>query len=108
MNGEKTNPTSIELTLLSSMYIAAAIVFGAGRTEIGVLILSSEAAQHFSHGEFIQRIASTVALADADTPLHSRLSTEALVFLLYGTSILRADKGSILRPRVYKEFEKAI
>jgi len=28
------------------------------------------------------------------------------VFLPYGTHIPRADKGSILRPKVYREFEK--
>lgn len=30
------------------------------------------------------------------------------MFLPYGTLIPRADKGSILRPKVYKEFEKVI
>lgn len=30
------------------------------------------------------------------------------MFLPYGTQIPRADKGSILRPKVYKEFEKVI
>lgn len=33
---------------------------------------------------------------------------EALVFLPYGTAIPRVDKGSVLRPKVYKDFEKAI
>ena len=30
------------------------------------------------------------------------------MFLPYGTHIPKADKGSILRPKVYKEFEKVI
>ena len=30
------------------------------------------------------------------------------MFLPYGTQIPRADKGSILRPKVYKEFETVI
>lgn len=33
---------------------------------------------------------------------------EALVFLPYGTLIPKADKGSILRLKVYKEFEQVI
>ncbi|KAN0090779.1 hypothetical protein V8E55_004345 [Tylopilus felleus] len=108
VNGEKTNPVPIELTLRSSPYIADAIIFGTGRTQIGALILPSEASQHFLHDEFTRRIASIVALANADAPSHSQLSVETLVFLPYGTVIPRADKGSILRPKVYKEFEKMI
>jgi hypothetical protein len=41
-------------------------------------------------------------------PSHSQLSTEAPVFLPYRTQIPRADKGSILRLKLYKEFEKVI
>ncbi|KAG6378292.1 male sterility protein-domain-containing protein [Boletus reticuloceps] len=108
VNGEKTNPVPIELTLRSSPHIVDAIVFGARRTQIGALILPSEAAQHFSQDEFIRSITSTVALANAEAPSHSQLFTEALVFLPYGTQIPRADKGSILRPKVYREFEKEI
>ncbi|KAG8213592.1 L-aminoadipate-semialdehyde dehydrogenase [Butyriboletus roseoflavus] len=108
VNGEKTNPVPIELTLRSSPYIADAIVFGTGRTQIGALILPTEAAQRCSYDEFTRRVASVVALANADAPSHSQLSTEALVFLPYGTQIPRADKGSTLRPKVYKEFEKMI
>ncbi|KAF8839463.1 L-aminoadipate-semialdehyde dehydrogenase [Paxillus ammoniavirescens] len=108
VNGEKTNPVPIELTLRSSPYIADAVVFGAARTQIGALILPTEAGKDYSHEEFARRVASIIALANAEAPSHSQLSTEALVFLPYGTVIPRADKGSIIRLRAYKEFEKVI
>ncbi|KIJ67974.1 hypothetical protein HYDPIDRAFT_83419 [Hydnomerulius pinastri MD-312] len=108
VNGEKTNPVPMELTLRSSPYIADAVVFGSGRTQIGALILPTEAAKDCSQEEFSRLVASIVALANAEAPSHSQLSTEALVFLPFGTVIPRADKGSILRPRVYREFEKVI
>ncbi|KIJ19149.1 hypothetical protein PAXINDRAFT_161353 [Paxillus involutus ATCC 200175] len=108
VNGEKTNPVPIELTLRSSPYIADAVVFGAARTQIGALILPTEAGEDYSHEEFARRVASVIALANAEAPSHSQLSTEALVFLPYGTVIPRADKGSIIRLRAYKEFEKMI
>ena len=65
-----------------------------------------EAAQHFSHDEFIRRVALIVALANADAPSHFQLSTEALIFLPYETPIPRAGKGSVLRLKAYKIFEK--
>jgi hypothetical protein len=84
------------------------VVFGAARTQIGALILPTEAGEDYSHEEFARRVASVIALANAEAPSHSQLSTEALVFLPYGTVIPRADKGSIIRLRAYKEFEKMI
>ncbi|KAG1723799.1 putative aminoadipate reductase [Suillus lakei] len=100
VNGEKTNPVPMELTLRSSPYIADAVIFGAGRIQIGALILPTEI--------LVKLVAPIVAIANAEAPSHSQLATEALVFLPYGTVIPRADKGSILRPRVYKEFESVI
>ncbi|KAG1808219.1 L-aminoadipate-semialdehyde dehydrogenase [Suillus subaureus] len=87
VNGEKTNPVPMELTLRSSPYIADATS---------------------SPSELVKLVAPIVALANAEAPSHSQLASEALEFLPYGTVIPRADKGSILRPRVYKEFEGVI
>ncbi|KAH7912004.1 L-aminoadipate-semialdehyde dehydrogenase [Hygrophoropsis aurantiaca] len=108
VNGEKTNPVPIELTLRSSPYIADAIVFGAARTQVGALILPTEVAKDLSRTELEKLVAPIIALANAEAPSHSQLATEALVFLPYGRSIPRADKGSILRPKVYQEFESVI
>ncbi|KAG2088169.1 L-aminoadipate-semialdehyde dehydrogenase [Suillus discolor] len=114
--GELTTPWSwltarrrirslMELTLRSSPYIADAIIFGAGRIQIGALILPTEIAKDCSASELAKLVAPIVALANAEAPSHSQLASEALVFLPHGTVIPRADKGSIIRPRVYKEFE---
>ncbi|KAG2059105.1 L-aminoadipate-semialdehyde dehydrogenase [Suillus hirtellus] len=108
VNGEKTNPVPMELTLRSSPYIADAIIFGAGRIQIGALILPTEIAKDCSASELAKLVAPIVALANAEAPSHSQLASEALVFLPHGTVIPRADKGSIIRPRVYKEFEGII
>ncbi|KAJ8588018.1 hypothetical protein M405DRAFT_934390 [Rhizopogon salebrosus TDB-379] len=98
----------MELTLRSSPYIADAVIFGAGRTQIGALILPTEIVKDCSPPELAKLVAPIVALANAEAPSHSQLATEALVFLPYETAIPRADKGSILRPKVYKEFESII
>ncbi|KAG1719306.1 L-aminoadipate-semialdehyde dehydrogenase [Suillus lakei] len=100
VNGEKTNPVPIELTLRSSPYIADAVIFA--------LILPTEIVKDCSPSELVKTVAPIIALANAEAPSHSQLAMEALVFLAYGTVIPRADKGSILRSRVYKEFESVI
>jgi len=98
----------MELTLRSSPYISDAVIFGAGRTQVGALILPSENVKECSSLELVKLVAPIIALANSRAPSHSQLAAEALVFLPYGTVIPRADKGSILRPRVYKEFESVI
>lgn len=98
----------MELTLRSSPYIADAVIFGAGRTQVGALILPTEIVKDCSPLELAKIVAPIVALANAEAPSHSQLAMEALVFLPYGTLIPRADKGSILRPRVYTEFDSVI
>lgn len=108
VNGEKTNPVPMELTLRSSPYIADAIIFGASRIQIGALIHPTEIAKDCSASELAKLVAPIVALVNAEAPSHSQLASEALVFLPHGTVIPRADKGSIIRPRVYKEFEGII
>ncbi|KAG2076388.1 L-aminoadipate-semialdehyde dehydrogenase [Suillus decipiens] len=108
VNGEKTNPVPMELTLRSSPYIADAVIFGAGHIQIGALILPAEVAKDCSPSELVKLVAPIVALANAEAPSHSQLASEALVFLPYGTVIPCADKGSFLRARVYIEFEGII
>ncbi|KAG1722143.1 uncharacterized protein EDB91DRAFT_1256207 [Suillus paluster] len=93
---------------LKGVYIADAIIFGAGRTQIGALILTTEVVKDCSPLQLIKLVAPIIALANAKAPSHSQLVTEALVLLPYGTVIPHADKGSILRPWVYKEFEGII
>lgn len=98
----------MELTLRSSPFIADAVIFGAARTQIGAFILPTEIVKDCSPPELVKLVAHIVARANAEAPSHSQLATEALVFLPYGTVIPRADKGSILRPRMYMEFESVI
>ncbi|EIW83278.1 L-aminoadipate-semialdehyde dehydrogenase [Coniophora puteana RWD-64-598 SS2] len=108
VNGEKTNPVPMELTLRSSPYIAEAIIFGSGRTQTGALLVPTEAGASLSPTEYLEAITPILARVNAEAPSHSQLAAEALVVLPFGTAIPKADKGSILRPKVYLEFANVI
>jgi hypothetical protein len=109
VSGEKTNPVPIELTLKGgSPYIAEAIVFGAGKSHIGALILPTEFGADLHHRELYAKIAPVIDSANAEAPTHSQLMPEMLIFIPAGTTIPRADKASIIRPKVYKMFEDLI
>jgi aryl carrier-like protein len=110
LNGEKTTPTPIELTLRgSSTYISDAIVFGHGRSQIGALIVLADGApEGLSDAEYYELIKPAVHAANAGAPSHSQLSPETLIYLPFSTPIPRADKGSFLRPKVYAAFKDVI
>jgi len=101
----------IELTLRGeSPYISEAIVFGAGRTQIGAIIILTELITTKSHTrkQIIDLIDPAVKLANHSAPSHSQLTRETFVFFDFGTPIPRADKGSFLRPKVYVALAKII
>lgn len=109
VSGEKTNPVPIELTLKGgSPYIAEAIVFGAGKSHIGALILPTDLGADLNHKDLYAKISPVIDNANAAAPTHSQLVPEMLIFVPAGTVIPRADKASIIRPKVYKMFEDLI
>ncbi|KAG8964763.1 hypothetical protein FRC03_001374 [Tulasnella sp. 419] len=111
VNGEKTNPVPIELALRGeSPYISEAIVFGAGRAQIGAIVLLSALVSTMTHTrkQLLDLISPAIKVANHSAPSHSQVAEETIVFFDFGTQIPRADKGSFLRPKVYSAFSKVI
>ncbi|OCH84283.1 L-aminoadipate-semialdehyde dehydrogenase [Obba rivulosa] len=109
--GEKTNPVPIELSIRgNSPYIAEVIVFGAGRPQIGCLILPSDLGKELSEDRdtFMAGIWPAIARANAEAPSHSQLLPEMIHILPYGTEVPLASKLSILRPACYVKFKDII
>lgn len=108
--GEKTNPVPIESTIRgSSAFVSDCIVFGAGRSQIGaVIILSDSVPSTASPSEAFALVKPALDLANSAAPSHSQLAEDAIAFLPFGTVIPRADKGSFLRPKVYVALKDVI
>lgn len=83
-------------------------MFGAGRPHIGALILPTELAKGMTPAQLFPLIWPTIQLANQAAPSHSQLLPEMLIYLKYDTKIPRADKGSVIRPRAYLQFQAAI
>ncbi|KAG8879407.1 hypothetical protein FRB97_001634 [Tulasnella sp. 331] len=112
VNGEKVNPVPIELTLKGeSPYILDAVVFGSGRHQTGALIVPTDLAKSKSNGnrtDLLKLIDPALRLANSAAPSHAQVMPEMIVFLPEGAMILKADKGSLLRPRTYAAFKDVI
>ncbi|KAL8281447.1 hypothetical protein RQP46_006131 [Phenoliferia psychrophenolica] len=73
-NGEKCNPVPMEATLKELPFVSEAVVFGVSRSQTGVPIS------------------------------HAEIGEEMVVFLPHDTAVPKADKGSIIRAKVYEAF----
>jgi hypothetical protein len=104
----------MELSLKGeSPYISEAIVFGIARSHVGALILPTDKgaellAQQDGEAKLFNAIWPTIEKANEEAPSHGKLLPEMLIFLPANTQIPRADKASIIRPKVYKMFEDQI
>ncbi|EST08578.1 AMP-dependent synthetase/ligase [Kalmanozyma brasiliensis GHG001] len=116
-NGEKTNPVPMELAIRASLYVADCLIFGAGRSQTGILVVPSEKAfqqaetQASSQTE-TQRLEkliwSAVESGNAEAPSHSQIIPELVMILPAGTKLPAADKGSLIRAKVARAFEREI
>ncbi|KAG8995366.1 hypothetical protein FRB94_009200 [Tulasnella sp. JGI-2019a] len=110
VNGEKVNPTPLELTLKGgSPYILEAVVFGNGRHQTGVLVVPTSLAPiSTTRVHLLKLIDPALRLANSAAPTHARLAPEMIVFLPRNAVIPKADKGSLLRPKTYAAFKDII
>jgi long-subunit acyl-CoA synthetase (AMP-forming) len=114
VNGEKCQPTGMELSLKGdSPYISEAVVFGIARPHVGALLLPTDKGAELlkeENGEskFFNAIWPIIEKANVEAPSHGKLLPEMLIVLPVDSKLPRADKASIIRPKVYKMFESEI
>lgn len=102
VNGEKASPAPLEASLRSHPQIADALVFGAGRAQLGAAVVP--ASDELKTSDFLQAIGDANKLA----PAHAQISQELLILLPSGTRFPRASKGSLQRGRAYEAFATEI
>ena len=109
-NGEKVSPAIFERELTELQNVRAAVAFGSGHTELGLLIVPSSPIPSFEEQALFKRtvwskILDLNELADANARISS---IKAVVVLPHDVALPRSDKGSIARNRVYSEFKSEI
>lgn len=106
-NGYKVQPMVLESMIAKANSISAALVFGEGRSELGVLIEPAEPPEDIL--EFKRNLWPAIQHACRQMDDHSQLSSLARVVVLGpGQSLPRSDKGSVLRREAYRYFENQI
>ena len=101
--GEKVQPTIIETILSEHPLVTAAIAFGDGHFQLGVIVQPSQAT---SSDDFKATIWPLILEANELMDAHARIaSKDAVVIVPHTITLPRSDKGSLLRRELYAMLE---
>ncbi|KAI6784135.1 NRPS-like enzyme [Emericellopsis cladophorae] len=104
-NGEKFGPVGMEGQIRSHKNVAEAVVFGAGRPYLGVLVVPAAHLTGKSQEDILDAIWPVVNTANKNVDAFARIS-KSMVHILPAECVYpRTDKGSIIRQAFYKAFQ---
>ena len=104
--GEKVQPTIIERILSEHPLVTAAVAFGDGRFQLGVIVQSSQAT---ASDDFKATIWPMILEANEVLDAHARItSKDAIIVVPHTLTLPRSDKGSLLRRDLYAMLEGEI
>lgn len=105
--GEKVQPRILETALGEIPLVKAAVAFGNGQFELGVIVEPSDTP--LDAESFKAKIWPVVVEAGGRMDNHARLtSTASIVLTRPGQGLPRSDKGAVLRNAVYDMFDDEI
>jgi hypothetical protein len=108
VNGEKFNPLAMEGSIRSNKNIAEAVVFGAGRPYLGILVVPSSIWAGKSNKEILDAVWPVVESANQSADAFARISRGMVRILPQDCAYPRTDKGSVIRQAFVKQFQKEI
>ncbi|EIT74140.1 hypothetical protein BDV35DRAFT_403939 [Aspergillus flavus] len=101
LNGEKTNPVSMEqYVAVSNPEVSAVLVAGARRFQASLLVELEPGKQDLNITEraaMIEKLWPSIEEANAVCPAHARIAKTHILFTKPGKPMLRAGKGTIQR-----------
>ncbi|EAU33556.1 conserved hypothetical protein [Aspergillus terreus NIH2624] len=104
VNGEKVNPLDMEGRVRQHSEVAEAIVFGAGKACIGLVVIRAPGTSSLSDDAIIDIIWPSIEKAHEAMPAFGQLSRSMIIVLPENTKFPRTDKGTVIRQAFYREF----
>ena len=108
MNGEKAIPVPIEMAIRENPLVKDAVVFGAGKSCLGMMVIASDGAAVLDQDALVDRLWSTIERENKISPAYAQISRETIGVLPTGTVYPQTDKGTLIRQAFYKAFSDQI
>ncbi|THG97884.1 hypothetical protein EW026_g4198 [Hermanssonia centrifuga] len=111
--GEKTNPVPLERILVQDPHIQAAVIFGTGKLQNGVVIDPKKEHGFDTHDvtgveRFKEMIWPTIERLNAFAPQHSRIFKETIIFSSPDKPFTYTGKGTARRQAIINEYQPEI
>ena len=99
LNGEKTNPISMEESISSHSDVRSALVIGQGRFEASLLVepWQSDLLSINDRAQLIEKLWPVIQKANSQCPAHARVSKSHVLFTTSEKPMSRAGKGTVQR-----------
>lgn len=108
VNGEKAIPIPMEMAVRQNPLVKDAVIFGTGKTTLGMMIVASQAGSQLDFEALIDQLWSTIAAENKNAPAYAQLSREMIAVLPADTVYPQTDKGTLIRQAFYKAFSEHI
>ncbi len=108
INGEKFNPVQLEGDVRSDRRVAEAVVFGAQRPYLGILVIPAASVADLPTDQVREMVWPIVQRAQQSSEAYARISEEMVCILPADSPCSRTDKGSVIRAAFYKTFSAEI
>ncbi|KAK2757279.1 putative NRPS-like protein biosynthetic cluster [Arachnomyces sp. PD_36] len=102
VNGEKAIPLAMEGVVRQQKLVRDAVMFGSGKSQLGMMVIASDAAAGMSESAVINEIWPVIEEENRNSPAYAHLSRETLVVLPTGTPYAQTDKGTLIRQAFYR------
>ena len=104
VNGEKAIPIPMEQAVRESNLVRESLIFGAGKPQLGMILIASEAAANMTPEELVAGIWPIVTAQNADAAAYAQVTQEMVRVLPANTPYPATDKGTIIRQAAYRAF----
>jgi hypothetical protein len=108
MNGEKADPTPLEEAVSRNAHVRAAVVFGAERDSLGMVVVASDTAKAMSKQKLLDIIAADLDEGNSRVPGYARIARDAVIVKETGTPFPCTDKATVIKPQFWKTFAAEI
>lgn len=108
VNGEKAIPIPMEMAIRQNPLVKDAVVFGSGKTSLGMMIIASEAGAQLDSNHLVDKLWETIERENKLAPAYAQISRDTIVVLPPTTLYPQTDKGTLIRQAFYKAFAEQI
>ncbi|KAK0650267.1 Non-canonical non-ribosomal peptide synthetase FUB8 [Lasiodiplodia hormozganensis] len=108
VNGEKADPVPLEEAVGRNANVRAAVVFGAQRDALGMVVVAADRAAGLSEAEIVQSVLPDLQRGNERVPAYARIAPDAIIVKPAGTQFPCTDKATVIRSLFLKQFAKEI